>query len=212
MTRPEPTLVYHFTHRRHLLSIVEHGLLSDVDAAGSSRLEVEIGHTHIKERRRVRQVPVQPGGMVGDYVPFYFAPRSPMLFAIGAGNVATYGAGTVDLVYLVSSVERLLEHGCDLVFTDRNAVLATAAFRTNQADLDELVDWELMTEAIWRKTDRDPDRPERRSAECLAHRMVPWAAFLGVGTRTEAVATAVRQLLATVTADPFVRCRPGWYF
>lgn len=102
-----------------------------------------------------------------------------MLFAIESGGVAGYDGGTEDIVYVVSSVERLGEHGCPLVFTDRNAVLATTKFTEDQAELDSLVDWDLMSATMWRKTENDPDRPERRSAECLAHHKVPWSAFLG---------------------------------
>lgn len=81
-------------------------------------------------------VRVRPGGVVADYVPFYFAPRSPMLYAIHMGNVAEYNDGIDPLVYIVTSVERLLALGLAVVTTDRNAALATA---TQAAGVDGLV-------------------------------------------------------------------------
>jgi len=49
------------------------------------------------------QVPLAPYGCVADYVPFYFAPRSPMLYKLHKGGVPNYTGGQDPLVYLVSS-------------------------------------------------------------------------------------------------------------
>ena len=43
--------------------------------------------------------------MLADYVPFYFAPRSPMLYAIYKCNVQDYTGSQEEIVYLVSTVE-----------------------------------------------------------------------------------------------------------
>lgn len=82
--------------------------------------------------------------MVADYVPFYFAPRSPMLFALAMGNVPEYTGGMDPLVYLVTTAERLVHLGLPVLFTDRNAVLKTARFAHDLSDLDTLIDWSLM--------------------------------------------------------------------
>ena len=96
MPRPVHTPFYHFTPIHHLVSIIERGLRCDGTAAGL--LAVEVGNRGIKERRRRRAVPVGGRGVVADYVPFYFAPRSPMLYAIAMGNVPEYTGGTDPLV------------------------------------------------------------------------------------------------------------------
>src|SRR5450631_276070 len=106
MSRPVPTTVLHFTHVNHLASIVEHGLAADSVAQAASLLEVEVGNVGIKQARHDRAVPIAPFGVVADYVPFYFAPQSPMMSAIKHGNVPTYAGGCDDLVYLVTTAER----------------------------------------------------------------------------------------------------------
>ena len=111
MKRPVPTPLYHFTHVSHLASIVKDGLVSDTDAVRTGALIVEVGHAGIKERRRGRMVPIGPGGAVSDYVPFYFAPRSPMMYAIHRGNVPTYG----ELGTGIDSLVRLGPHGAGVL-------------------------------------------------------------------------------------------------
>lgn len=209
--RPIPTAVYHFTHVRNLLSIAHAGLVADIGSR-TGRTVVEVGEPSIKEARRQRAVPVGPGGVVGDYVPFYFAARSPMLYKIHRGGVPSYQDGCDDLIYLVSTVERLQSEGCPLVFTDRNAATSIAEFTDEENRLGELIDWPLMNARIWRDVPAQPDRKERRMAECLAYRQVPWSAFVGVATRTEGCADAARATLATLGDSTPVVVRPGWYF
>lgn len=175
-------------------------------------MAVEVGNPGIKDRRRERGVPVGEGGRVCDYVPFYFAPRSPMLSAIHHGRVPGYTSGTGPLAYLVSSVERLLATGLRPVFTDRNAVLSLAQFSDRVTDLDDLVDWPLMRERLWRNTVDDPERRERRMAECLVPGVVPWAVIEGVVARSEEVAEVARRAASSLGHSVSVDVRPGWYF
>lgn len=159
-------MALHFTHVDNLESIVTGGLCCD-SAAQDGRLRREVGYTDIKARRRERTVPVGVGGVVADYVPFYFAARSPMLYVITKGQVPTYRDGQSDLVYLITSAERVVDATLAFVFTDRNAALAHAKFETDPARLDATIDWPLMEQAMWNDTPQAPDRKERRMAEFL---------------------------------------------
>jgi hypothetical protein len=120
----------HFTHISHLTAIAQTGLLADSAAQTSSSFKVEAGNVSIKEQRRNRPVPVPPGGVIADYAPFYFAPCSPMMSAIANGKVPTYQGTCDELVYLVGSVERIIDLRLPTVFTDRNAVLRVAPNQT----------------------------------------------------------------------------------
>lgn len=206
-----PHWVYHFTRVEHLSTIVERGLLCDARAA--EVLQVEVGNRGIKAQRARRVVPVAPGGVVADYVPFYYAPRSPMMFAIHCGNVPTYSEGCDRLVYLVRTLERLHAAQLTVVGTDRNAVLEIADFSRELAEMVGLVDWPLMKARYWSNTEEDPDRRERRQAECLVHRLVPWSLIDTVVAKSEPVAAEVRAVLARIGSDqPRISVRPGLYF
>lgn len=135
-----------------------------------------------------------------------------MLYAIIHGRVASYTEGQEQLVYLVTTVERVIELGVTPIFTDRNAVLAITRFTSDPADLDDLVDWPLMAIKMWNNTPDDPDRRERRMAECLVHRQVPWEAFMEVLTIDQEHRQRAETILASVGHSIQVRTHPRAYF
>lgn len=214
MAAPNPIRLYHFTRVEHLASIARDGLCCDAEAHHAGRLTVEIGNVGIKDRRTHRQVPAGPGGVVADYAPFYYAARSPMLYAIKCGNVSTYAQGQAGLVYLCTTLARVQELGLAWVASDRNAALGTAAFTDHRADLDDHVDWDLMTATMWNNTPEDPQRRERRQAELLVHQRLPWEAIEFIGTRDAEDLRVVRNALATlgVAQVPASDVRSRWYF
>jgi hypothetical protein len=189
--------------------------MSDAVAHTAGLLSVEVGDLGIKGNRRARAVPVSPGGVVADYVPFYFAPRSPMMFSISRGNVASYQGGTARLIYLTSTLERLDEAGCQPLLTDRNAALRYAEYRlfdpSDPID-DDFIDWDLMGQRDWYNTPDEPQRKERRMAEALVHDRVPWEAMNGIATQSEIVAAEVREILSVALVNVPVNVRPSWYF
>lgn len=146
-------------------------------------------------------------------VPFYYAPRSPMMYRLHRGSVPTFTGNTHDLVYLVTSIEHLIDHGHRLVFTDRNAAAKFAVHSNRVTDLDDLVDWDLMTADDWSNTDDDPDHKSRRMAECLAHEGVAWDAITQITAFDEQRASRVEAIpsnaLTTLGAEsPTVQVNP----
>ncbi|WP_163553557.1 DUF4433 domain-containing protein [Candidatus Frankia alpina] len=202
----------HFTHLDHLATIMREGLLSDTEVRRRGLLRTEVGNQGIKRRRRERCVRVPPGGVVADYVPFYFAPCSPMMYVIHQGGVPTYDGGCDDLVYLVTTIRQIAELGLARVYTDRNAVLRPVRFTIDDGELDSLIDWDLMQAKMWADTEAEPDRKQRRMAECLVHERVPGVAFTEVVARTPDHERRARAVLDTVGAKARVVVRPDWYF
>lgn len=201
------TPVFHFTHIDNLPTIARDGLRCDSDVQPSGLLRQEIGNQGIKDLRRRRQVPEPPGGVVADYVPFYFAPRSPMMSAIQSGRVPTYQNGCDEIVYLCTTLGRLSDTGHEVLFSDRNATLAVAEFALDAADLE--IDWQLMQERYWGNTPEYPDRREKRMAECLVHRIVEPTGIRALVTKTQAVADRVGRLVGDTWP---VYVRGDWYF
>ncbi|MFI5835007.1 DUF4433 domain-containing protein [Micromonospora sp. NPDC051300] len=206
----------HFTHIDNLPAILAaRRLLSDATVAG--RLVTNVGAVDIKASRRQRLVPCPPGGVVADYVPFYFAPRSPMMYRIACehrdGRADRYPGGDDPLVYLVSTTARVHDAGLAWVASDGNCAAAVTRFTAVADDLADLVDWSLMRERIWRDTSEDPDRRRRRLAEFLVHREFPLRLIAGYAVRTAARREQLTQVLhAAGIIDAYVGVRPDWYY
>jgi hypothetical protein len=201
--------ILHFTHVDNLAGIVASGLLADRHKPDET---VECADLTIKERRRGHVVRAGPGGVVSDYTPFYFAPRSPMLYRIHKGRVDTYAGRQDELVYLVSRVSAVLRHGLSWAATDRNAAVATAKYTDEVAHLPTHIDWPVMSLQVWTNTPKDGSRRERRMAEFLVHRALPWTAVLGLVTMTEEMAERVRMIVHGATHRPPVVVTREWYF
>jgi hypothetical protein len=181
-----------------------------------------IAHQGAQGARAGRAVPNPPGGVVHDYVPFYFAPRSPMLFAINGGRVANCPWRQGDIIHLETTVDRVVAGNVPFVFYDRNATLAFAQPFTDLARLDTVA-WGLLTEQpaldgfcmYWHNkhsVERYTDRMERRQAEFLVRERVAIDRFTRIGVMDENRAANVRAILATAGVNLPVAVKQDWYF
>jgi hypothetical protein len=209
---PGQIKLYHITHMRNLASIVENGcLLSQGEVQVSKIGFANIAHATLQDRRASTRVPCGPGGTLHDYVPFYFAPRSPMLFTIHRGNVEGYDEGQRPVLHLVTSIKSVLEAGSEFVFTDGYAIMVYTDFYIDLRDLDQL-DWDVMKSRYWADTEEDMDRCRRRQAEFLIHARFPFRAIEEIGVIDRNVQADVAALLRGTAFQPAVTVRSGWYY
>jgi hypothetical protein len=211
MSSPQQKVyIYHITHHSNLPSIIAcRGLLCDKEAARQQ--PVSIAYEHLKQKRFNTLVPCGPNGALTDYVPFYFAPRSPMLYAIHRGYVSHYKDGQSEIVYIVSSIQKVVYLGLQFVFTDGHPISWITRFANDLKWLDEMVDWQVMKSAWWHNTPEDPDRKRRRQAEFLVHRFMPLEAVETIAVYN----WDMRQHIQTCLRDSYniqVVVRRAWYY
>lgn len=203
--------ILHFTHVSHLSRVIVDGAVL-ADSIVGARLTHEVGDRGVKANRRVFEVTCGPEGHPCDYVPFYFAPKSPMLFKIAIGGVEQYQDGQDPLVYLVSSIGSVVNANLDWVFSDGNCGARLTEYFDDLALLDSVIDWPLMRSTMWNNTADDPTRATRRAAEFLVHQKFPWELVRGLVTRTEDTAEVVRGILDEHEASLPVTVRSAWYY
>ncbi len=208
------TPIYHIKHVNTLAGIVAHGgIWCERQCSLRGIVGVAIGYDHIKARRMQRPVPLPPHGTLGDYVPFYFAPRSPMLYAIYRRSTPGYADGQEPVIHLATSAEAVTGANPPLewLFTDGHAEMAISDYYRDLADLNK-VDWDIMKSRQWADTDEDGDRKRRRQAEFLVRDFLPWQLVTDIGVCTKAVRDHVMGMLKGADHQPFVRIERGWYY
>lgn len=203
--------IYHITHISNLSSILEAGGL-----LANSQLKpnqyTDIAHSSIQDRRASIQVPWVPGGTLHDYVPFYFAPRSPMLYAINKGNVQGYQGGQNPILHLAVELDLIMNCGLDYVFTDGHAIMTYSEFYKDLGALNHAIDWALMNSNYWFDTEKYPDRKRRRQAEFLVHQFCPWNCVAQIGVIDATIQNQVRNLLRQYSDPTPVKVYRNWYY
>ena len=100
---------------------------------------VNIGDTALIKQRETFTVRIDPpNGNLGDYIPFYFAGRSPMLLNIKNGSRGIKQFPQKDLVYVVCRISGIIEQCPEWCFTDGHAKNHLTRFYNHTDDLTEL--------------------------------------------------------------------------
>jgi hypothetical protein len=210
--KEKPTYIYHITHIQNLPKILDADCLWCDNERKERNVETKgIAYDAIKARRSRRAVPTCQGGFVADYVPFYFASRSPMLYAIHCGKIENYNDGQSSVIHLVSKVELVVENNLPFTFTNGHAEMAVTEFYDNLEDLNK-IDWELMISTRWNDTESDMNRKWRRQAEFLVHNHFPLELIAGIGVISEEIKAKIETILSNAGIQISVKVIPNWYY
>lgn len=211
---PRPK-IYHITHVDNLAQIVRAGeLISDAKRIACG-LECEIiGLSEIKRRRLEElEVSCHPGTKVGQYVPFYFCPRSIMLFILHRGNHQdiTYHGGQIPIVHLQAdlykTISRANNRSVRWAFSDVNAGARYANFYADLNQLDK-INWDAVQENDF----RNAVVKEGKQAEFLLFESFPWSLVETIGVIDAAMALKASLAIAKAAHRPLVNVQRMWYF
>lgn len=208
---PSDPYLFHITHISNLESITQNnGLLCRNKAptfADSSHLDVQ------EKRLVIDKIPFGFSQSLHDYVPFYFAPLSPMLSAIHNRKVPN--RVQEDMIYLVNKVSRVVQNNLQFIFSDGHPITkGLSDFFQDVKDLSE-IDWELMKAKYWPDTPEDGDRKRRRQAEFLLVNSCPFALISSICVKDQTkleYAQAILSGAAKNSHKPQVRITKEWYY
>lgn len=218
---PNPTDIFHITAIANLASIAASNALLCKRALDQQKKAYQsIAYENLQDRRAQRIV--RKGENLHDFVPFMFAPRSPMLNAIHHGNVRGFKGTQADIAHLVSDAQAAATSKLDFVFSDYHAVVAYSKFYDQLSDLDK-IDWELFFETpriggfcqYWFSTatkQRYFKRSETRQAEFLVHGMFPLTLIREIGVADGKIASKLVAGLEAIGWQVPVTARPEWYY
>lgn len=210
---PQPRL-YHITHVDNLPAILAAGgLLSDAAMIAAGGPAASIGMGGIKQRRLGLPVKCHPGDLVGGYVPFYFCPRSIMLFLIHCANhpELAYRGGQGPILHLEADLGETVAwaaaEGRRWAFSLSNAGAVYTEFRDRLDQLGE-VDWAAVAATDF----RNALVKEGKQAEFLVRDFFPWHLVRRIGVIDAGIYGQVLRALSGAAHRPAVDVRREWYF
>lgn len=182
-----------------------------------------------------------PGGVVNDYVPFYFSPITSFTFTIHQGNVPSFSpsgeslgvAKDDDRVFIVFPVDVFAASGLDYCFSDfaLNSQAPLPSIETDLGKLEEHVHWNVFDEApykaaipeigyqgvcSWFHNMATPAsrqlRSQKRMAEFLVRNAVPLDLACCIVAKSEAISDNVAKMMAASHWDIPIITKRGCYF
>ena len=218
MLVPNQPKIYHIVHVDNLASIVSDGFLwSDAAMAGRQGTGTTIGISSIKQRRLWKPLRSHRGLKVGDCVPFYFCPRSVMLYVISRGNhpELEYRGGQTPIVHLESDLRATVawadSNGRRWAFTSSNA---GSYYFEDYSDLRDLgkISWDAVEAHQWSGTGIDPSVKEAKQAEFLVEGSFPWKLVSRIGIQSQNIYAKVQTALQGAGYRPTVEIKGDWYY
>lgn len=211
---PVQPKLYHITHVDNLASIVAGGKLwpyATILAKGVPT--IPIGMT-IKKQRRLRQpVKCHPGDYVGEYVPFYFCPRSIMLFFLSKGHrpEINYLGGQTPIIHMETDLDAAMRWANHAdrrwAFTLSNAGAAYTDFYSHQEHLAE-INWAGIADNDLRSN----EVKESKQSEFLVRDFFPWDLIQRIGVYSASGYDQVAEMFANIPHPPRLEVRPEWYY
>ena len=214
MSVPAHPKIYHIAHVDRLPSIISDKYLwCDAEIILRRPPGTAIGMNSIKQRRLNNALNSYPNLRVGDCVPFYFCPRSIMLYLIHQANHSElhYTGGQGPIIHLQADLHTVVawanKNSRRWVFTLSNAGANYFEDRKDLAKLQE-IDWAAVQATYWQPR----KRKEGKQAEFLLERSFPWELVERIGVKSRAVYDQVTNALTASGYRPKIELGPDWYY
>lgn len=210
---PQHPKIYHIVHVDRLEAIINDEFLwCDAEVERRNSPGTVIGISSIKQRR-MKQLKLQchQNLFVGQCVPFYFCPRSVMLYLFHRGNHLdlTYQGGQDPIVHLEADLHQVVEWADQnrkrWAFTLSNAGSGYFEDRSDLNQLDE-IDWQIISAKMWK------NKQDKKQAEFLIEHSFPWELISKIGVKSQRVYSQVHQILQQAAYRPHSEIKPDWYY
>ena len=157
--------LFRMTHIENIPHILKYGI-THPESEFANKEYIGIGDQTIIETRKDKVL--IDDKKIGDFIPFYFAYRTPMLYVIQNGFNGLDKILPSNIVYCVTSIEKIIESKNDYLFTDGHPLnrLTTIHTKDEIEDLYEIIDKKAIKSIQW-SDENDLDLKRRKEAEFL---------------------------------------------
>ena len=210
---PYSIKIYHIAHLDKLPSILNAGgLFCDAEIHRRSSSGTTIGMGKIKQRRLFElRLSSYNDLHIGDCVPFYFCPRSVMLYMISRGNhpELDYHGGQEPIIHLMGDWHSVTEwarrQNLRYAFTTSNAGSYYFEDYVQESDLAK-INWEAVNALQWQ------GKQEEKQAEFLMERFFPLTLIEKIGVYSPRQYQEVYELFSSYHIQIPIEIRRDWYY
>ncbi len=201
------TYLYRMTHIENIPHILQYGI-THVDSSNANPEYITIGDNSLISRRDGFALP--NGRRLGEYNPFYFGVRMPMLYVIQNGFNVVKVTPAEEIVYCITSVQQIITSHLNFLFADGHAVDSFSSFYSfaDIDNIDQLIDQNAIKSTYW-KDEKDLDLKRRKEAEFLVGNDIPSAAILGFAVYNK---SSKNRLINFGIAEKQIIIRTDFYF
>lgn len=202
---------YRITHIDNLPLLMQNGFIHQYHP-NANKNYIEIGNSSIIGVRNKTQVKINNFGMVGDYIPFYFTPKSIMLYNIITGYYSPLvPKRTRNEILVVRCEIQKLATLTKWFFTDGQANDMITNHFNNLKDLTK-IDWYSIQNSNFSKDNGDFDRPRRYQAEFLVYNEVPLSYFESLNVYDKNSQKLVSKILLQNNINLAINVKPEYFF
>lgn len=209
--------IYRIFHIQNLEYILKSGYFCGSYSIKSDPDYVNIGNRQLIELRKNDSIYVLENGSIKkegispakEYLPFYFAPRSVMLYQIYKGDMVEH-TPQENIVHLVCKLENIINKA-PYLFTDGHGHANFSTWYDNIEYINE-IDWETVRSKNWADTEDDPDKKRRKQAEFWTKHEIAIEEITGLGVYNEAAKQRVTELCKKYNRNIAVKVKEDYYY
>lgn len=188
--------VYRMIHIDNIPHVLQNGI-THKNSLNRNFKFVTIGDISLIDTRSSKQVSVDNGNFsgygtplitLGDFIPFYFGIKMPMLYVIQhGGNFVERATPANDIVYLVCSINLIVRFNKYYYFSDGHATDSLTTFydRSKINDLPTIIDWTAVKASYWGGQE-NLNTKRKKQAEFLVSYDLPANFIVGFGCYNDA--------------------------
>ena len=179
------------THIENIPHILKFGI-THKNSHNSNPNFITIGDVSLIDNRKAKVVRIDNGVwddinantiILGDFIPFYFGLKMPMLYVIQhGGNFVEQATKAEDIVYLACSLSLIINSSLTYYFCDGHATDNFTSFfdHTKVSELPNIIDWDAVKAPYW-SGQENLNLKRKKQAECLILGDVPPDFIIGYG-------------------------------
>jgi hypothetical protein len=211
--------IYRMVHIENIPHILKNGI-PHRNSINANPDFITIGDTSLIETRSSRKVRIDNGDflnfqapviILGDYIPFYFGIKMPMLYVMqNGGNFVERPTAQENIVYLACSLLHIIQSGKDYYFSDGHGTDSLTTFydKGKILDLPAIIDWDAVRAVFWGRQE-NLNIKRKKQAEFLVSGDLPPSYIIGLLCYNQ---EANDKLVAWGFDEEKIKIHPNAYF